>query len=339
MGPDFYAILGVAPASDGVVIRAAYKALMFKFHPDRNATADAERRAQAINEAFTVLGDARRRATYDAQRAADARMRMGAPPPWPGPPPRRPPPRGFAGGAPMRGGPPMRAPWRRLAQIRLPYWVTTRRVTAVGGTISLAVAVHLATIAFAPAGLFVSSPVRASTGGDASGGSANAATNDALNLMPAPDVSFDDVEQGAADFAHAYAEGGMAAARLASQRCHAAIDTRPSWRAADRCAAFDLSANAYDDAVSESRGGRGDTYFLFTGRNPAALYNPLSSDALMLEMRVSRIMQAALPALQQAMWPDRRSTGTRRLAAGQDGGSAGPAGPHPGYWSGKPQTP
>ena len=48
MTPDYYAILGVSPASEDVVIRAAYLALMRRYHPDRNASAEAAERARAI---------------------------------------------------------------------------------------------------------------------------------------------------------------------------------------------------------------------------------------------------------------------------------------------------
>ncbi|WP_103965400.1 J domain-containing protein [Nitrosomonas ureae] len=32
---DYYAILGVTPLADNVVIRAAYKALAQRYHPDK----------------------------------------------------------------------------------------------------------------------------------------------------------------------------------------------------------------------------------------------------------------------------------------------------------------
>jgi curved DNA-binding protein CbpA len=69
---DYYAVLGIAPDSDEVVVRAAYKALMLKYHPDTSSVAGAGARAAAINEAFNVLGDPRRRASYDSERAASA---------------------------------------------------------------------------------------------------------------------------------------------------------------------------------------------------------------------------------------------------------------------------
>ncbi len=50
------------------VIERAYRALVRKYHPDRTApeaTAEATRRMQAINEAYEVLRDPAKRRAYD----------------------------------------------------------------------------------------------------------------------------------------------------------------------------------------------------------------------------------------------------------------------------------
>ena len=65
---DYYAILGVAPGAHYAVIQAAYRELMRRFHPDVNASAEADARAKAINEAYACLRDEARRASYDWQR-------------------------------------------------------------------------------------------------------------------------------------------------------------------------------------------------------------------------------------------------------------------------------
>ncbi len=67
---DYYAILGVAPGAHYAVIQAAYRDLMRRFHPDVNASAEADARAKAINEAYACLRDEARRAGYDWQRRA-----------------------------------------------------------------------------------------------------------------------------------------------------------------------------------------------------------------------------------------------------------------------------
>ena len=65
---DCYAVLGLSPAAEDVVIRAAYLALMRSYHPDRNGSAEAAARARAITEAYETIGDPVRRAEYDASR-------------------------------------------------------------------------------------------------------------------------------------------------------------------------------------------------------------------------------------------------------------------------------
>lgn len=72
-GEDYYTILGVSPGADGAAIRAAYRALMRRYHPDVNASADAIATATAINEAYGCLRDASRRAVYDWERNGRAR--------------------------------------------------------------------------------------------------------------------------------------------------------------------------------------------------------------------------------------------------------------------------
>lgn len=89
MIPDHYDTLGVAPTSEDVVIRAAYLALMRRYHPDRNASAEALERARAITAAYAVLGDWDRRAEYDLKRVrlraleATANIAPRRPPPSP----------------------------------------------------------------------------------------------------------------------------------------------------------------------------------------------------------------------------------------------------------------
>ena len=74
---DFYAILMVDETAEQSVIVAAYKALAARYHPDRNASPDANARMQAINSAYDVLGDPQQRADYDRQRNPFARSSYG----------------------------------------------------------------------------------------------------------------------------------------------------------------------------------------------------------------------------------------------------------------------
>ena len=62
---DHYASLGVSRTSEDVVIRAAYLALMRRYHPDGNPSPEAAERVRAITTAYGVLGDAASRRDYD----------------------------------------------------------------------------------------------------------------------------------------------------------------------------------------------------------------------------------------------------------------------------------
>jgi len=63
---DYYEVLGVPKDTDEKGIKAAYRKLARKFHPDVNPNkAEAERRFKEINEAYEVLSDADKRKKYD----------------------------------------------------------------------------------------------------------------------------------------------------------------------------------------------------------------------------------------------------------------------------------
>ncbi|MCX9155407.1 J domain-containing protein [Niveibacterium sp. 24ML] len=77
---DHYSVLAVLPSADFVVIRAAYKALAQRYHPDRYVTSDESAKAHirmlAINEAYRVLSDPALRSAYDNEFAAQGGSRF-----------------------------------------------------------------------------------------------------------------------------------------------------------------------------------------------------------------------------------------------------------------------
>jgi curved DNA-binding protein CbpA len=66
---DPYEVLQVQPGAEPEVVRAAYRVLARKYHPDLGGDAT---RMVALNDAWDVLGDPVRRAAYDASRAEES---------------------------------------------------------------------------------------------------------------------------------------------------------------------------------------------------------------------------------------------------------------------------
>ncbi|HEY0412163.1 MAG TPA: DnaJ domain-containing protein [Allosphingosinicella sp.] len=87
---SYYEVLNVAADAEGVVIEAAYRALMKKYHPDQGAPPPREGAPSAadINQAYSVLREPARRAEYDQKewtRQQSVQLASYTPPP----PPRR----------------------------------------------------------------------------------------------------------------------------------------------------------------------------------------------------------------------------------------------------------
>lgn len=66
-GKTYYQILGVLDDAEDIVIRAAYKVLAQKYHPDKFSgdKSVAEQKMSEINQAYEVLSNSGKRKTYD----------------------------------------------------------------------------------------------------------------------------------------------------------------------------------------------------------------------------------------------------------------------------------
>lgn len=62
---DYYEILGLKKGASKAEIKAAYRKLALKFHPDRNKEKNAEENFKEINEAYSVLSDEKKKSAYD----------------------------------------------------------------------------------------------------------------------------------------------------------------------------------------------------------------------------------------------------------------------------------
>ncbi|CAH1227054.1 dnaJ homolog subfamily B member 13-like [Branchiostoma lanceolatum] len=65
MGQDYYGVLGLTRSATDGDIKKAYRILALKYHPEKNRDYGAEEMFTKVAEAYDVLSDPRKRATYD----------------------------------------------------------------------------------------------------------------------------------------------------------------------------------------------------------------------------------------------------------------------------------
>lgn len=85
---DPYEVLQIRPTAHQIVVRAAYRALAGRYHPDNDADPGATQRMAELNAAYAQIGTPDRRAVYDAlqRRMSDAAaVSIPVPPPAPAP--------------------------------------------------------------------------------------------------------------------------------------------------------------------------------------------------------------------------------------------------------------
>ncbi|KOR28313.1 cytochrome C biogenesis protein, partial [Achromatium sp. WMS1] len=80
---DYYGTLGISRQATPDEIKRAYRRLAHKYHPDVSKEANSEQRFKAIQEAYEVLKDPEKRATYDhVGNSWSAGQKFRPPPNW-----------------------------------------------------------------------------------------------------------------------------------------------------------------------------------------------------------------------------------------------------------------
>ena len=64
---DYYEVLQISPNAELDTIQRVYRLLAQRFHPDNQATGDADK-FRLLTDAYTILGDPEKRARYDVHR-------------------------------------------------------------------------------------------------------------------------------------------------------------------------------------------------------------------------------------------------------------------------------
>jgi curved DNA-binding protein len=78
---DYYKVLGLEPGADDKAIKAAYRKLARKYHPDVSKEKNAEQQFKEASQAYEALKTADKRAEYDEQRQQAQQGRPYVPPP------------------------------------------------------------------------------------------------------------------------------------------------------------------------------------------------------------------------------------------------------------------
>jgi hypothetical protein len=304
--PDYYAVLGIMPGSDNVVVQAAYKALMRKYHPDTNGDPDANARATAINAAYAVLGDADARTAYDARPASGEPKRNAAKPSAaefsdPGPKENVDAPRTVSVVAPADW-------WKRAGMLVAAFivFVFVKALFSAGGPY----------VAKEPANSDANAMVTEMNASDAMAGTTsdamsnvsvakglgdNVAATEVISPLPTfqppTPLAFEDIEAGARQFDKTLSTVGIAGAKAYSEKCHASAAVSNDWKKYDFCASFDLAGDYVDAAVAGSSGWQRSGYFQFIALNAADQYAAIASNSYAVGQRINSVRLTVGPVI------------------------------------------
>lgn len=321
---DYYAILGVAPDSEEVVIQAAYRALMRRYHPDTNASPEATERATAINAAYSILSDPVARAAYDrSRRGAEPNQSAGsqqrAKADSEGPPHH--PDTSRTNNQPLKARQAASHP-RALAAYALIVAVSGGLIAAVflGGSNETANVANDGIDNLTVDNLVIDD---ATTDGNlyelnfADGTETAVAEKPAsLSSQTQSSVDYSIIEGAAERFSRTLMASGIIGARSFSERCHEETKKAPTWSAADACAAFDYAAAYIDQSISRQSGMPITGYFQFQRENQSDNYAEIGAPSYSVYRRLEQIRKAAEAAALYFVQAElARDQATRQLGA------------------------
>lgn len=314
---NLYKTLGVSPDSEDVVIIAAYKALMRKYHPDKSSDSQATSKAAEINEAYAVLGDPEKRAVYDRENGYSHSDKHQEP----------------AGDAPesSKSSDNTKVPERELEPTRAnSKWGLWQYGSIAAGIILIAViygesrnrATDYSTEATSD---YTDTTSDAADAADAAAYDASESTLSAATATAGPDIdllgtsefalpetakktlgplsslSYPDIEKAVFEFDRVLAQRGILGAKSYSIKCHEAAKESMEWSKYDFCVAFDLAAAHLDNAVTEKNESPPNAYFSFMSENAADQYVGAQFMSYSLKQRVNSIQRAVRPALLETL--------------------------------------
>lgn len=302
VGPNHYKVLGVPEGADATVIRAAYRSLMRDCHPDLNTNDAAAARARLANEAYRILRDPERKAEYDRHRMVRVGSHSRSLHEFNYPTSPRHDIMLFRSPAALTRG-----PW-------LPFFVFVGVViSSFSGLLASGFLDNPPTTLTSvssqnekpienrhldelTAAIVQDRPTAPSlaegTGERALTGSSQ---NEPRGEFVLPPVISADVADGAGKFAQVSLQVGMAGAQQYSVYCHKQVAATQSWRRADRCTAFDITAAYVDSDVAQSTRGPANRYFVSQIKERNNDYRLLGAPQIISESRIADIQRTILP--------------------------------------------
>lgn len=335
--PDYYAVLGVSPDSEDIVIQAAYRALMRRYHPDKNSSKEAQRKTIEINAAYAILGNPAKRAAYDEQRSNTDGSKGDPEPASPPEPPKKDVP---SGGTEVIRAWNARSSGLAFASIITIFVILVAIINASNSTSSagqnlMNVDENLTTTDMNAVDMnAVDMNATDMNATDMNATDMNATDINVIALstpssppdlsrQPQTPVSYTVIEDAADQVAKIIVTRGVAGARAYSEECHKSVQNLPSWDAADRCAAFDYAAAYIDAAVSSQAGWPKSGYFEFQRGNESDDYAAVGAPSFTTFSRLPKIQSAAQDAALEAFKIEvARQNTIARMRAGQSPATA-----------------